>query len=128
MLARRGRLLVGLALSLAIVVPVGWMWWTSLVPSSYSVMDMGKPDYGGGPRGGDMAMSGMSGMEGMSDMHAMSVADFDTPKDIKADVVVDLVARKQTFRLASGRRIDGYTFNGTSPGPTIRVKSGQLLE
>ena len=29
---------------------LGWYWFTSLVPSTYSVMDMGQVDYGGGPR------------------------------------------------------------------------------
>ena len=131
MLARRGRLVVGIALSLAIVVPIGVLWWKSLVPSSYSVMHMGRPDYGGGPQGAPMGSAdGMDGMPGMAGMHAggVSVADLDTPTDRKADVVVDLVARKQRFRLASGREVDGYTFNGTSPGPTIRVRVGQLLE
>jgi FtsP/CotA-like multicopper oxidase with cupredoxin domain len=57
-----------------------------------------------------------------------SVADLTGPKDRKADVTIELVARKQVFHLASGRRVDGYTFNGTSPGPTITVTEGQLLE
>ena len=46
----RIRVLVGVVLTLAIVVPLGWMWWDSRLPSSYSVMDMGYADYGGGPR------------------------------------------------------------------------------
>ena len=28
---------------------LGWSWWSSLVPSTYSVMEMGHADYGGGP-------------------------------------------------------------------------------
>jgi FtsP/CotA-like multicopper oxidase with cupredoxin domain len=31
-------------------------------------------------------------------------------------------------RLASGRTIDGLTFNGRSPGPELRVRRGQLVE
>lgn len=33
------------------------------------------------------------------------------------DVALTLAARKQLVRLASGREIDGYTLNGSSPGP-----------
>jgi hypothetical protein len=47
----RVRLVVGLVLTLAIVVPLGWMWWGSRLPASYSAMDMGDMDYGGGPGG-----------------------------------------------------------------------------
>jgi len=32
-----------------LVGTVGWFWWTSLVPASYSVMAMGYVDPGGGP-------------------------------------------------------------------------------
>ena len=45
----RVRLIVGLVLTLAIVGPLGWMWWDSRLPASYSAMDMGELDYGGGP-------------------------------------------------------------------------------
>ena len=38
------------------------------------------------------------------------------------DVAVTLIARKQKFQLARGD-VDGYTLNGTSPGPLIRARS-----
>ena len=60
---------------------------------------------------------------------ARSVADLTAGTDRPADDVVDLVARRQTLKLASGRQVeDGYTLNGTSPGPLIEVTEGQLLE
>ena len=43
-------------------------------------------------------------------------------------MVVDLVARKERFELASGREVDGYTINETSPGPTIEATVGDLVE
>ena len=58
----RVRVLVGVVLTLAIVVPLGWMWWNSLLPSLYSVMDMGYADYGGGARPAGHDMAGMDGM------------------------------------------------------------------
>ena len=43
-------------------------------------------------------------------------------------MAVTLTAAHGSFRLASGERIDGYTLNGTSPGPEIRATQGDLVE
>ncbi len=126
----RGRIqtLVGVLLTLAIVGPLAWMWWHSRLPSSYSVMEMGYADYGGGPRpahaGHDMAA--MDHGSGAAD--DVSVKDLDTETTRKPDVTVDLTARQQRVKLASGKTIDGYTLNGTTPGPLIEATVGQLVE
>ncbi len=115
---RRVRLLVGVVLTLAIVGPLGWMWWSSRLPSSYSVMDMGYADYGGGPHAPKHDMAGMEGME-----HAagdVSVTSLDTPKGGRPDVVVDLTARQGTVKLASGEKVEGYTDQRHQPGPDDR--------
>ncbi len=119
----RVRVLVGVVLTLAIVVPLGVMWWKSRLPSSYSAMDMGVVDYGGGPHSSAHSHGSMQRTGG-----AVSVRDLDTPKGRKADVVVHLVARQGTVKLADGRRVQGYTVNGTSPGPLIEATEGQLVE
>ncbi len=54
-----------------------------------------------------------------------SVADLTGPRTGKPDVAVTLTAKKQKFTLASGESIDGFTLNGTSPGPLIRAKQGR---
>lgn len=96
------------------------MWQRSLLPSSYSVMDMGYPDYGNGPR----AMDGMThGSRGSVAVQAL-VAD----PNRKVDVRVNLVARQGRVKLASGRVINGYSINGTTPGPTITAAPGDLVE
>lgn len=77
-----------------LVVPLGWMWWASLVPAEYSVMDMGYVDLG----------------------------------DSRAEVRLDLTARKETFTLPSGRAFEGFSLNGSSPGPTLRARQGDLVE
>ena len=73
---------------------VGWFWYASLVPSTYSVMDMGYADYGGGPVGAD----GMNGMNGGShaghDMSGVSVADLTGPVEGTPDLAVTLTARQ----------------------------------
>nr|WP_221378872.1 multicopper oxidase family protein [Actinoplanes polyasparticus] len=50
------------------------------------------------------------------------------PKGQTPAVRTTLVAAKAQIRLASGSTVDGLTFNGTSPGPEIRVRKGQLIE
>ncbi len=121
----RVRVLVGVVLTLAVVVPLGIMWWSSRLPSTYSVMDMGAMDYGGGP--GSSAPMDMS-EHGSMRAHSVSVRDLDTPKNLKADVVVHLTVRQGTVTLADGHKVDGYTVNGTSPGPLIEATVGQLVE
>ena len=77
-------------------------------------MDMGHPDYGGGPaheHGG-----------------GVSVADLTGPADGAPDVAVELAAREQSFALASGERVQGYTLNGRSPGPVIEAHVGDLVQ
>ena len=115
---KRIRLLVSLAAAALVLLPLGWFWQQSLMPSTYSVMDMGYADYGGGPKGGHDSHHGGS----------QSVRDLVADPRRKADVSLDLVARQGTVRLASGRRIEGYTLNGKTPGPTITATQGELIE
>jgi len=110
--------LVSVALLLG---PLGWFWLSSLTPESYSIMDMGRPDVGGGPGaahpGHDAAGAG-----------GTSVATLAADPHRRPDVLVTLTARAERFTLGSGRQVDGFTLNGTSPGPTIRARLGQLVE
>jgi FtsP/CotA-like multicopper oxidase with cupredoxin domain len=108
--------------ALAVLVPLGYLWATSLVPNDYSAMDMGYADYGGGP-----ATSG-HGEHGGHDMGTTSVADLTGPTTGTPDVTVTLTARKQKFNLASGESFDGFTLNGSSPGPLIRARQGDLVQ
>ena len=121
MTSDRKRLLVACLATVVVLAPLAWLWQQSRLPSVYSVMDMGYLDYGGG------AHDGMAGMH-MGSGATRSVADLVEDEGRAADVRVDLVARRGPFTLASGRKVDGYTINGTSPGPLIRVTEGQLLE
>lgn len=110
-------MLIAVVAAVALFAPLGWYWQQSRLPSSYSVMDMGYADYGGGSKV-------MTHHELMGRSIATLVAD----PTRKPDVSVTLTARKQRFTLASGASFDGYTLNGTSPGPTIRAVEGQLVQ
>jgi FtsP/CotA-like multicopper oxidase with cupredoxin domain len=108
---------VGLAATVAIVVPLAFWWHSSLVPSTYSVMDMGYPDYGGGT---------------VSPHHqhatGTSLATLTGPRSGTPDVALTLTARRQRFTLASGQPFEGYTLNGTSPGPQIQARQRDLVQ
>jgi FtsP/CotA-like multicopper oxidase with cupredoxin domain len=93
------------------------MWQSSLLPDTYSVLDMGRPDEG---RPGPGAMHEHAGPAVGVDR---LVAD-----PGPADVDVTLVARRQALRFRAGPEQDGYTLNGTSPGPEIRAALGQLVQ
>jgi FtsP/CotA-like multicopper oxidase with cupredoxin domain len=114
----RRRTLIAVVVALVVLAPLGWLWQASLLPDSYSVMDMGYPDHGGGPH---HSMAGMP-------MAGRSVASLTEVRSGPADLDVTLTARKEQVRLASGRVVDGYTLYGTSPGPVIRAEQGQLIQ
>ena len=141
LIVRHRRLLVAVVAALVVVAPIGYLWASSLLPDTYSVMDMGYPDYGGGPRPGDQDVG-----DGRDGGHAR---DVERGPDATGRLrhrrcaerrLVDrrdgsargrhghLIARRQSFALAGGRVVDGYTLNGTSPGPEIRAAQGQLVE
>ncbi|MEV6982467.1 multicopper oxidase family protein [Sphaerisporangium sp. NPDC051017] len=164
----RARLVVAGAAALAVLGPLTWLWQDSLLPDTYSVMDMGYADHGrgsreagqvggapvdrahgsgheahlgaaaagyGGNAGHDVAATGHAGTA-----HGLAAAGRDDTaagRDVTsliadprrpADVELTLTARRQRFRLATGRHIDGYTLNGASPGPVIHATEGQLVE
>jgi FtsP/CotA-like multicopper oxidase with cupredoxin domain len=118
------RLIVASLATALIVVPLGWMWWTSLLPDEYSVMEMGYLDLGGGAgmQGNIQAQAGPHSAGGIN------IAGLGVDPAREADVRVDLVAREERYTLASGREVDGYSLNGRSPGPVIRAEAGDLVE
>ena len=133
----RWRLAAALVAALLVLVPLGWYWQASRLPSAYSVMDMGYLDFGGAGSGQAGAAHGHDGQVPPSaSQHqraaaggpTVSVATLRPTTSRAADVKVDLVARQGPLTLADGRRITGFTLNGTSPGPTIEATEGQLVE
>jgi FtsP/CotA-like multicopper oxidase with cupredoxin domain len=111
------RVLIGLVtlLALGAVAWLGTSWYDSRLPGSYSAMEFGQVDYGGGPQ---------------QDHAAHPHVNVDTLKGPKGkpDYRVTLVTKKAKVVLASGRTIDAWTFNGQVPGPEIRVRQGDLVE
>jgi FtsP/CotA-like multicopper oxidase with cupredoxin domain len=122
-----GRLLLRIAALAGVVVllfAVGLVakaWYDSRLPGTYSVMEFGDPDFGGGSE--DAGHEGHGAGNG-----GISVVDLRGPKSDRPDARFELVAKSAEVRLASGRTVDALTFNGTSPGPELRVRAGDLVE
>ncbi|QIK67602.1 multicopper oxidase family protein [Nocardioides sp. HDW12B] len=125
MTRRRISAVVAVLATLAIVVPLTWMWWSSRMPDAYNVMDMGYADYGGGPRPAEG--HGSHGAGATTDA-GVSVEDLRGEPEGAPDVRVELVAAEGTVSLPSGRTVDGFTVNGTSPGPVVEATAGDLVE
>jgi FtsP/CotA-like multicopper oxidase with cupredoxin domain len=122
------RIAVPIVAALAVVVPLAWYWVQSLTPARYSVMSMGYVDMGTSPGTMSTSMDGMhSGHAAGDTVRARSVTDLIADPRRPADVRVDLVTRQQMLSIG-GRSVAGYTVNGTSPGPEIRARVGQLVE
>jgi FtsP/CotA-like multicopper oxidase with cupredoxin domain len=107
---------------LALVAALAWigkLWYDSRLPGTYSVMDQGTPDYGGGSVPTGHSGHGAAGT---------SVEGLGGPKTGSPDSAFTLTAQRGLAKLASGRTIEALTFNGTSPGPELRVRPGDLVQ
>jgi FtsP/CotA-like multicopper oxidase with cupredoxin domain len=101
------RLGLACAATLALVLPLAWMWQGSLLPESYDLAEMGYADWGGGPTASHAGH------------HGTAIADLTADPDAIADVSATLTVREEG---------DRYTVNGTSPGPELRATVGDLVE
>ncbi|MDR7157388.1 multicopper oxidase family protein [Arthrobacter sp. BE255] len=113
------RVAAGLALTGAL--GLGALVWSSTLLGEYSVMDMGG-------QAAHVHGSVTAAGAGESPAGDVSVTELIADPLRAPDVRVDLVARRQTIDIPGGRPVEGYTVNGTSPGPTIRARQGDLIE
>ena len=77
----------------------------------------------GGASGSDAATAGSAAAVPVSSLRGP-----DTPEAGGAVRRYTLTARTATIRLASGRQVAAWTFNGQVPGPPIAATQGDLLE
>jgi FtsP/CotA-like multicopper oxidase with cupredoxin domain len=103
---------VAMIAGLALLGFLAWSWWQSRLPGHYDVMSYGIVDDGGA--------------QPIAHNH-FGVASLTGPKG-KPDYRVTLTAEKAPIRLTSSKTIDGWTFNGRSPGPELRVREGKLVQ
>lgn len=110
-----GAAIAGGALAVSALAWLGFAWYESRLPGTYSVMDYAIPDNGGAPSGADRV-----GEE-------TSVVALHGPAGTPQRRFV-LTAREGPVPLASGRRVNALSFNGSVPGPELRLRKGDLVE
>jgi FtsP/CotA-like multicopper oxidase with cupredoxin domain len=103
------RRLAALSLLVLVATGAGVAWWNSRL-GTYSVMTMGH-QHGLSPAAATTSVTEL-------------VADPARPADVRAV----LEARQERFVVPGGQPVEGYTIGGTSPGPVIRARQGQLVE
>ncbi|RSM76777.1 copper oxidase [Kibdelosporangium aridum] len=86
----------------------------SRLPDHMSMMDHNLVDYGGGLPTSHSARTSVDTLTG--------------PRDLAPDKTFTVTAEAAKIQLSSGRTLDGWTYNGGTPGPEIRVKEGDLVE
>ncbi len=108
--------LVGL-LTLALLVGsyIGWGLWSSRWPAA---INMGSDSHG-------MAMPGMDPLPAGGAVR--SVTDFQAPLTAAHIRRFTLTAQAAHLDLGGGVAVDAWTFNGTAPGPLLRVNQGDLV-
>ncbi|MET4589224.1 multicopper oxidase family protein [Arthrobacter sp. 754] len=131
---------VGAAVAVTSALGLGALAWSSTLLGEYSVMDMGVMDMGRGDPGHIHAGTGSggsgaggsgaggSGAGAPGQVSAVSVTGLIADPLRHPDVRVELVARQQAINIPGGHPVEGYTVNGTSPGPTLRARQGDLVE
>ncbi|MFC5403218.1 multicopper oxidase family protein [Cohnella soli] len=84
---------------------------------------------------GDMHQQHEKNMQSMShsgnnsnNVDKISLTTLTGPQTEQVDQHYELVAQKQQVKLSSGKTMEAWTFNGTAPGPEIRVKQGEIVE
>ncbi|WP_224753189.1 multicopper oxidase family protein [Paenibacillus terricola] len=80
---------------------------------------------------GDMAgmehMEHMAGMEGSSSEGGVSCDSLTAPESTAPIRNFDLIAEQTTVKPDNGKTVKAWTFNGSSPGPELRVTEGDKV-
>jgi FtsP/CotA-like multicopper oxidase with cupredoxin domain len=111
----------------ALVLPalVATAWEGSRLPGTYSVMELGFADFGGGPRPA-LAHDHSAHDHGTGPQRLLT--QLREPAGGEPDFRATLTARTATVRLASGKTVEALTFDGRVPGPELRVRQNELVE
>ena len=103
---------VAMIAGLALLGFLAWSWWQSRLPGRYDVMSYGAVDDGGA--------------QPIAHNH-FGVESLTGPRG-KPNYTVTLTAEKAPMRLASGQEVNAWTFNGSAPGPELRIRQGDFVQ
>jgi FtsP/CotA-like multicopper oxidase with cupredoxin domain len=103
----RALTVLGVLAFLGLAGLLGTAWWDSRLPGTFNAMDMGIPDYGGGP-----------------------VQNHAAHPHVSVERLTGLRNGEPDFQatLTAAEAGDAWAFNGQVPGPELRVRQGDLVE
>ncbi|UKS27996.1 multicopper oxidase family protein [Paenibacillus sp. HWE-109] len=119
--------LINIGLSLIVVLMI-----VAALTTYFWQMRLQKPDEVNMANMADMAgMTHMAHMAGMvasdSEEGMVSCAAITTPESSGPTRKFDMTAARTTLKLDNGKTADAWTFNGSSPGPELRVTEGDRV-
>ncbi len=104
--------MAGISLLALTLAAIGWLWWASRLPTTYSAGAMGAPDFGGGTvfahAGHTTHAGGQAHAAPPTSTTARSVTEFVAPAGTPADVSVRLEARAGRVTLPDGGTLTGF--------------------
>lgn len=98
-------------------------------PASMNMVHHDTADFGGGdPIQAENMHAHHNGHDPNASGQSISVSELKGPQTGNPDKKYVLYAETKTIRLASGERIEAWTFNGQTPGPELVADEGDLVE
>ncbi|WP_020673778.1 multicopper oxidase family protein [Amycolatopsis nigrescens] len=120
------RMSKGLAVVTAAVLAIaGSLFWSVESSRLPARIDMGGHHAQAAGGGGHGAAHAATGAAPADQLSVPELVDRSTEEPARR---FTLVAQDTRIRLASGKIVDGKTFNGQAPGPELRVRQGELIE
>jgi FtsP/CotA-like multicopper oxidase with cupredoxin domain len=121
--------------ALALIAAVAVTWSVveinaSRLPDHLNMSSMKNMDFGGGPTEGHNHNLNPGPGQGLGHDTGgtSSVTDLVGPRDGTPTVKYTLTAEQKQIKLASGKTIDGWVFNGQAPGPELTMHVDDLVE
>ncbi|GCE28827.1 hypothetical protein KDA_43110 [Dictyobacter alpinus] len=102
----------------------GWGMWSSRYPDR---INMGTACDMGSMPGMDMSSTQDTMCQGNTHTSGTPIAALQAPQTAAHVDTFTLIAQSKKLTLGSGNTTDAWTFNGTSPGPTLHARQGDLL-
>ncbi|MBA2391424.1 MAG: multicopper oxidase family protein [Ktedonobacteraceae bacterium] len=125
------RIFLGILLIFLMVgATVGLAYWTSLWPDTINMSSTcANMKAMNGMQMDGMDMSGSDGMcnSGSSSQKPISIDSLRAPTTAAHMATFTLTAGVKRLPLGQGETVEAYTYNGTSPGPTLHVRQGDLV-
>jgi FtsP/CotA-like multicopper oxidase with cupredoxin domain len=117
--------LLGVALAVGGLIGVGW--WTSRYPAAINMSSACAPEAMHPMDMGSMGAMCPLGSISATPATGIPIASLQAPLAAAHTDTFTLTAQPAQLEFGAGVRADAWTFNGAAPGPTLRVRQGDLV-